>query len=83
MEIKDLKVARNSVNEKPKAMSLKKIEEAVEQGRQSFFYFDKENTHKQMLALVQNFEKKGFSVYHRPVKYGLDESDYMYEVHIL
>ena len=50
---------------------------------QSFFYFDKENTHKQVLALVQNFEKKGLSVYHRTVKYGLDDDDYMYEVHIL
>lgn len=83
MEIKDLKLARNLANGKPKTISLAKIEEKLAQEGQSFFYFDKENTHKQMLALVQNFEKKGFSVYHRPVKYRLDESDYMYEVHIL
>lgn len=83
MEIKDLKVARSSVNEKPKVISLKKIEEAVEQEGQNFFYFDKQNSHKQLIALVEYFEKKGLSVYHRVVKYGLDEDDYMYEVHIL
>ena len=83
MEIKDLKVARSSVSEKPKLISLKKIEDAIEQEGQSFFYFDKENSHKQLIALVEYFEKKGVSVYHRVVKYGLDDDDYMYEVHIL
>lgn len=83
MEIKDLKAARNSANEKPKAISIKKIEEAIAQEGQSFFYFDKENSHKQLIALVEYFEKKGLSVYHRVVKYGLDDEDYMYEVHIL
>ncbi|MGM9995919.1 MAG: HP0268 family nuclease, partial [Campylobacter sp.] len=42
-----------------------------------------DNTHKQLISLVENFEKKGFSVYHHIVKYGLDENDYCYEVHIL
>ncbi len=82
MDIKELKLARTLLNGKAKAVSLKKLEDAVAEG-QSFFYFDKENTHKQVLALVQNFEKKGLSVYHRTVKYGLDDDDYMYEVHIL
>ena len=82
MDIKELKLARTLLNGKAKAVSLKKLEEAVAEG-QSFFYLDKENTHKQVLALVQSFEKKGLSVYHKKVKYGLDEDDYMYEVHIL
>lgn len=47
------------------------------------FYFDKENSHKDLVALVEHFEEKDFSVYLREVKYGLDEADYMYEVHIL
>lgn len=83
MEIKDLKLARSALGDKPKAISLKKIEEAITQEGQSFFYFDKENSHKQLIALVEYFEKKGLSVYHRIVKYGLDDEDYMYEVHIL
>ncbi|MCH5336713.1 MAG: hypothetical protein J1D99_04765 [Campylobacter sp.] len=79
----DLKLARNLINEKPKAISLEKIEEAVEKEGQKFFYFDKENSHKQLIALVEHFEKKGLNVYHRVVKYGLDENDFIYEVHIL
>ena len=79
----DLKSARNLINEKPKNISLEKIEEAVEKEGQKFFYFDKENSHKQLIALVEHFEKKGLNVYHRVVKYGLDENDFIYEVHIL
>ena len=79
----DLKLARELPHEKPKTIALKKIEEAVDQEGQSFFYFDKENSHKDLLAFVAHFEKKGLSVYHRVVRYGLDVEDYMYEVHIL
>ncbi|CAG9468597.1 HP0268 family nuclease [Campylobacter upsaliensis] len=79
----DLKLARNLINDKPKNISLSKIEDAVEKEGQKFFYFDKENSHKQLIALVEHFEKKGLNVYHRIIRYGLDEQDYMYEVHIL
>ncbi|MCR2059827.1 HP0268 family nuclease [Campylobacter helveticus] len=79
----DLKLARNLISDKPKNISLDKIEDAVKKEGQKFFYFDKENSHKQLIALVEHFEKKGLNVYHRIVKYGLDEQDYMYEVHIL
>jgi hypothetical protein len=83
MELKEIKLARASVGAKPKVVSLKKLEEDALGENQGFFYLDKENTHKQVLSLVQSFEKKGLSVYHKKVKYGLDEDDYMYEVHIL
>ncbi|EFS9253361.1 hypothetical protein HWS74_001663 [Campylobacter upsaliensis] len=79
----ELKLARNLINDKPKNISLSKIEDAVEKEGQKFFYFDKENSHKQLIALVEHFEKKGLNVYHRIIRYGLDEQDYMYEVHIL
>ncbi|WP_107695219.1 HP0268 family nuclease [Campylobacter concisus] len=79
----ELKLARAELDAKPKTISLEKIEAAVEKEGQKIFYFDKENTHKQLIALVEHFEEKGLGVYHRTVKYGLDDSDYMYEVHIL
>ena len=79
----ELKAARNSINGKPKPIQLEKIEEILEKEGQKIFYFDKENSHKDLVALVEHFEEKGFSVYLRDVRYGLDESDYMYEVHIL
>ncbi|MFC2588146.1 MAG: HP0268 family nuclease [Campylobacter sp.] len=79
----DLKLARTEIDAKPKTVSLDKIEAAVAKEGQKIFYFDKDNTHKQLIALVEFFEEKGLSVYHRTVRYGLDENDYMYEVHIL
>ena len=59
------------------------LKEAIKKEGQKIFYFDKENSHKDLVALVEHFEDMNYSVYLREVKYGLDENDYMYEVHIL
>ncbi|MBE0491374.1 MAG: hypothetical protein IBX44_03870 [Sulfurospirillum sp.] len=79
----ELKLARSQVNAKPKSVQLAKIEEVIEKEGQKIFYFDRENSHKDLVALVEHFEEKEFSVYLREVKYGLGEEDYMYEIHIL
>jgi len=79
----ELKLARNELKTKPKPISLEKIEEEVEKEGDKIFYFDRENAHKDLVDLVEYFENKGFSVYLREVKYGLDDNDYLYEVHIL
>lgn len=79
----ELKLARTAIKGKPKQIKLQKVEEIIEKDGQKIFYFDKENSHKDLVALVEYFEEKDFSVYFREVKYGLDENDYMYEVHIL
>ena len=79
----DLKFARTDITAKPKKAELAKIEAALEKDESVIFYFDRENSHKDLVALVEHFEEKGFSVYLRDIRYGLGESDYMYEVHIL
>jgi len=79
----ELKLARESLKAKPKSIDIKKIEEAVEKEGSKIFYFDRENSHKDLMDMVEYFEEKGYSVYFREVKYGLDENDYIYEVHIL
>lgn len=79
----ELKIARSDLNSKPKTISIDQIEKGITTDGGKIYYFDKENSHKQLISLVEHFEKKGFSVYHRIVKYGLDENDYCYEVHIL
>ncbi len=79
----EIKLARNEINGKPKIITLEKVTEIVDKDGQKIFYFDKENSHKDLVALVEYFETKGFSVYLREIKYGLGEGDYMYEVHIL
>jgi len=76
-----LKLARTTLKAKPKSTDLKKIEDELE--KKSIFYFDKENSHKDLKSMVEHFEEKEYSVYMREVKYGLDESDYIYEVHII
>lgn len=79
----EIKLAREKINEKPVKIALKKLEEMLEDKKQEIFYCDKENSHKDMKALLEYFEKKGKHAYFREVKYGLDEGDYMYEMHIV
>ena len=79
----ELKIARNDLASKPKTTTIEKIEAEVKKEMQKIFYFDKDNSHKDLVALVDHFEDKDYSVYLRDIKYGLDENSSMYEVHIL
>ncbi|RLA72860.1 MAG: hypothetical protein DRG30_06950 [Epsilonproteobacteria bacterium] len=76
-----MKLARTTLKSKPRIIELAKLEEDL--ANKSIFYFDKDNTHKEMIALIEHFEEKGYSVYMREVKYGLDDNEYIYEVHIV
>ncbi len=77
----ELKLARATVESKPKTIRIEDIEKKLD--KQRFFYFDRENEHKNILALEEHFENKGFRVILKEVKYGLADLDYIYEVHIL
>ncbi|PUE64360.1 HP0268 family nuclease [Arcobacter caeni] len=79
----ELLFARNELNEKPKKVQLDKIKEDLKKDGQKIFYFDRDNSHKDMMALVDALEKEGSNVYFREVKYGLADDEYMYEVHAL
>jgi len=80
----ELILAKKSLDEKEnKKITLEEILEELEKNKQKIFYFDQANSHKDLLALVELLEEKGYSVYLREVRYGLDENDYMYEMHIL
>lgn len=79
----ELKLARNEHDAKPKKIDLKKIEEMVEKTNSLILYFDRENSHKDLLSLQDHFEGAGKSFYMREVRYGLSANEYMYEVHIL
>ncbi|HIP61339.1 MAG TPA: hypothetical protein EYG98_02165 [Sulfurovum sp.] len=76
-----LKLARTTLKAKPKLIELSKIEEQLSD--KSIFYFDKDNTHKEIMALIEYFEERDNSVYMREIKYGLNEGEYTYEVHIV
>jgi len=79
----DLKLARTDLDAKPKKVDLAKIEEKVAKEKSVIFYFDRENSHKDLLALQDHFEAEGKSFYMSEVKYGLADNDYMYQVHIM
>ncbi len=79
----ELKTARSNTNKKPKKIELKKIEDMVKKEGSVILYFDRENSHKDLLELQEHFENEGKSVYLREVRYGLADNEYMYEVHIL
>jgi len=49
----------------------------------SIFYFDKDNSHKDLKNLIEYFEGHEYSVYMREVKYGLNDEDFIYEIHIV
>lgn len=79
----ELLIARNELNEKPKKVQLEKIKEELKKEGQKIFYFDRDNSHKDMMALVEALEKEGFNIYFREIKFGLADDEYMYEVHAL
>jgi len=79
----DLKFARTEINVKPKKAELAKIEAMSEKDDSVIIYFDRENSHKDLLELQDHFEAKGKSFYMSEVKFGLADNDYMYQVHII
>ncbi len=78
-----LKLAKQHIDDEVRTVSLKDIETLLKEKESAILYFDQENAHKDLVALVEKFEDKDYSVYLKEVKYGLDENDYIYEVHIL
>ena len=79
----ELLLARNELNEKQKKVQLEKIKDELKKEAQKIFYFDRDNSHKDMMALVEALEKEGFNIYFREIKFGLADDEYMYEVHAL
>ena len=79
----ELLLAGNELNEKPKKVQLEKIKDELKKEGQKIFYFDRDNSHKDMMALVEALEKEGFNIYFREIKFGLADDEYMYEVHAL
>ena len=77
----DILIARDTIGDKPKKISLTKIKEELKGSSEKIYYFDKNNSHKNMMGLVDSLESAGFNIYFREVKYGLGDDEYMYELH--
>jgi len=79
----DILIARDELKSKPKKVKLEKLIEGLAQGEEDIFYFDRENSHKDMMSIVDKFEAAGYTVHFREVKYGLSDEEYLYEIHAL
>jgi hypothetical protein len=79
----DILLARQELSDKPKKVKLEKLKTELTEAGEKIFYFDRENSHKNMMSLVDSFEGDGYNVYFREVKYGLSDEEYMYEVHVM
>ena len=77
----DILIARESIEDKPKKISLTKIKDELKEVGEKIYYFDKDNSHKNMMGLVESLETAGYNAYFREVKYGLADEEYMYELH--
>ena len=79
----ELKLARVELESKPKKTDLAKIEAMLEKEDSVILYFDRDNSHKDLLEMQDHFEEEGKSFYMKEVKYGLADNEYMYQVHII
>jgi len=70
-----------TTDNKIKTMDLEKFLEQVKSD--TFFYFHRETSYKDLQELIEKLEEIGYSVYFREVKYSLEDNGYMYEMHIL
>ena len=79
----DILLARKELTSKPKKVNFEKLLEELAQKEEEIFYFDRDNSHKDMMAIVDKFEEAGYAVHFREVKYGLADEEYLYEIHSL
>ncbi|MDR2033605.1 MAG: hypothetical protein LBP89_03115 [Helicobacteraceae bacterium] len=79
----ELKLARTELNAKPKSIAFERLIEALKQNDSAIFYFDKSNSHKDLMEAIKEFENEGLTVYFKEIRYGLDQEDYLYQIHAL
>jgi len=77
----EFQLAKQSFNSKQKKLTLEQIESNLK--KQQFFYLSKDNKHKDLIALQEHFEEKGYNLYMKEIKFGLGDLDYIYEIHIV
>ncbi|MCE3037329.1 hypothetical protein LW135_05720 [Helicobacter sp. faydin-H20] len=77
----ELKLAKIDHNAESNTITLEEIVKAAQS--EKFFYFAQENKEKDLQKVMQNFIDKNRFVKLGKVSYGLDEKDFVYELHII
>lgn len=78
----DFKLAKQTLQDKSEKITLKQIQDAIKEG-EKIFYFSNENQHKDLVKFAESLKKGGYSAHLREAKFGLDEKEYIYELHII
>ncbi len=78
----DFKLAKQTLQDKSEKITLKQIQDAIKEG-EKIFYFSNENQHKDLVKFAESLKKDGYSAHLREAKFGLDEKEYIYELHII
>ncbi|WP_104697505.1 MULTISPECIES: HP0268 family nuclease [unclassified Helicobacter] len=77
----ELKLALTSKNSKEQVITLDDmLEQAI---GEKFFYLDKENKEKDLQKVIKTFASKRRSAKLNKVFFGLDEKDFIFELHII
>lgn len=79
----EILLARKELSSKPKKVKFEKLLDKLAVVDEEIFYFDRDNSHKNMMAIVDKFEESGYTVHFREVKFGLSDEEYLYEIHAL
>jgi len=79
----EILLAKKELEAKPKKVTFEKLLDSLNNKGEEIFYFDKDNSHKDMMNIVDKFEEAGYNVHFREVKYGLADDEYIYELHAL
>jgi hypothetical protein len=79
----DILLARTEITSKPKSVNVDTLKKELEECNDKLFYLDRENSHKDMMSLIDTFEDDDYTVHFREIKFGLEDESYMYELHVL
>ena len=79
----EILIAREEIKSKPKKVKFEKLMDILNEKDENIFYFDRENSHKVIMEVVEKIEEAGYNVHFREVRYGLADEEYIYEVHAL
>ncbi|MDO7252316.1 HP0268 family nuclease [Helicobacter cappadocius] len=79
----ELILAKTNIEEKAQKITLEDLAQKLDSNHNQIFYFDRANNHKDLLKATSFFQSKGRNAYLSEVKFGLDEKDYIYELHIV
>ncbi|MBR7118334.1 MAG: hypothetical protein IKC84_03035 [Helicobacteraceae bacterium] len=79
----NLKLAKIDLNDKPRTITIEEIEKQVKEKGNAAFYFDKDNSLKDLEKMCAHFAKSAKSTHFHELRFGLDKDCILYELHII